>query len=115
MYAKFSANKRVSQLVVLEDLGLLLSLIEGRLMVHRLANMDEFVDPAMSKIRGCNAFAVELKGSSRHAVCAAVKRKLVILSWSNISFQEEKVFFRLLSSDCILVILSFFLVYLAVF
>ena len=98
-------RRSVEQLCIMEDTDLLLTLSEGKISCHRLAKLmgqaqqesgeqARYLDEALSRIRQCDMFAVDLKRNGKHRLCAACRKKLVILYWNpeEGAFHEEKVF-----------------------
>lgn len=96
-------RRSVEQLCIMEDTDLLLTLSEGKISCHRLAKLmgqaqqesgeqARYLDEALSRIRQCDMFAVDLKRNGKHRLCAACRKKLVILYWNpeEGAFHEEK-------------------------
>ncbi|XP_075549963.1 vacuolar protein sorting 39 [Dermacentor variabilis] len=97
---KVFAKKPITQLCVIPELNLLISLSDGSLSVHHLSlepNTPPIDCPALAKCKGCTLFAVNVQEKTTLTgevkitlmLCAAVKRKLELFYWKNNTFCEH--------------------------
>lgn len=96
---KLFSKKPISQLAVVEQLNLLISLSDSVVSVH---NLETFAHKfTLHKTKGASVFAVDIKERKQSSVfdpspalelklCVSVKRKLQLFSWRNGEFQERE-------------------------
>eukprot|EP01120_Amphizonella_sp_Union-15-10_P015169 TRINITY_DN7730_c0_g1_i1.p1 TRINITY_DN7730_c0_g1~~TRINITY_DN7730_c0_g1_i1.p1 ORF type:complete len:877 (+),score=183.62 TRINITY_DN7730_c0_g1_i1:97-2727(+) len=88
IHQKSSSKKPVTQVTVVEEQNILLSLSDNHVCVHNLAQNFNVITQ-LPKTKGCLLYSIDKTGNQLK-ICAAMKKRLIIFSWVNKTFVEVK-------------------------
>jgi hypothetical protein len=80
------SKKPISQLTVIQELNILISLSDGIISIHSLVSFQPI--SVLTRLQGCSLYSMNNKHPPD--MCACVKKKLVILSWENNNYIQKK-------------------------